>query len=94
MKKFKPEVIEQVIEDLINLQYQVAGIDKNYNYAKENDNWFLMDEISVTKYFEEFKPLAISVIRKALKVNQDAATELFNSFTLSYGLKFKKDEKM
>lgn len=92
--KVTQEKIEQVIEDLINLQYQVAGIDKNSEYAKKNDNWFLMDEIPMNKYFEEFKPLAISVIKKALKANSDEATELFNSFTLSYGLKFKKDEKM
>lgn len=92
--KVTQEKIEQVIEDLINLQYQVAGIDKNSEYAKQNDNWFLMDEIPMNKYFEEFKPLAISVIKKALKADLDEATELFNSFTLSYGLKFKKDEKM
>jgi len=84
--------IEYIIEDLVNIQYQVAGVNKNFAYAEQNEDWFNEDFIDQDKYFKEFKPLAISIIRKGLKINEYVAEEHFSWFTLSYALKFKKDE--
>jgi len=92
-KRINQGTVEDIIEDLVNLQYNVAGIDKNFAYAEKNPDWYNEDFIDKEKYFKEFKPLAISVIRKGLKVNEYAAEGHFSWFTISYSLKFKKDEE-
>ena len=79
---------QEVIKELVNLQYQVAGIDKTYDYAIQYPNWYSEDVIEQEVFVNEFKPKAIDILRSRLKITKKVAEREIDWFSLMYGLRF------
>ena len=78
-----------LIKDLINLQFQIAGIDKKFENALEDKEWYLNNTINEKLYYDEFRPKALAMIKKTLRCSKEMSEKEFSWFTLAWGLKYE-----
>jgi hypothetical protein len=79
---------DKLIENLINLQFEYANVNKTYKDCLVDENWYLNNSINQEIYDKQFKPIAIDLIKKTLRCKKEYAEKQFSWFTLAYSLRF------
>lgn len=84
----REEKRQQVVVDLINEMFKIAGHDVTYDDIKDRkDNWFQQWSMTM-KQADEWKEWGSQHIRKTLKVNKHLADKEMLWVNLQWGLTY------
>jgi len=74
---------ENVLEELINEMFRIAGHDVTYDDIKLREDWTMTIE-----QHEQWMEWGAEYLRKSLRLRKEAAKKQMAWFALNYGLKF------
>jgi hypothetical protein len=79
---------ENVLEELINEMFRIAGHDVTYDDIKlREDSWYTDWTMTIEQH-EQWMEWGAEYLRKSLRLRKEAAKKQMAWFALNYGLKF------
>ena len=79
---------EQILEDLINKMFELAGHDVTYDVIKDREDAWYTDWTMTVEQHEQWIKWGTDYIKKNLRLRKIAAEKTMSWFALNYGLKF------